>query len=162
MDLIVLNGAADDTVIYGRAVVKNEQIQVEDQNGKAPGEDGYIPTYRTTSTVEVQYGAGKTTGPIKAGYAVRTGDYVAVTLAKDGKSFTSLTMLDKMQNVSNSAWSGKDAVTIGGRSYTVPSDVPCYNADTNTWVTLDQAHAYASTADIYVSGGVVRAIEVSH
>lgn len=85
MDLIVLNGAADDTVIYGRAVVKNEQIQVEDQNGKAPGEDGYIPTYRTTSTVEVQYGAGKTTGPIKAGYAVRTGDYVAVTLAKDGK-----------------------------------------------------------------------------
>ena len=93
---------------------------------------------------------------------MRTGDYVAVTLSKDGKSITSLVMLDKMQSVSNSAWSGKDAVTIGGRSYTVPSDVPCYNADTNTWVTLDQAHAYASTADIYVSGGVVRAIEVSH
>ena len=162
VDLIVLNGAADETVIYGRAVVKNDQVQVEDKNGKAPGEEGYIPTYRTTSTVEVQYGAGKTTGPIKAGYAVRTGDYVAVTLSKAGKSITSLVMLDKMQSVSNSAWSGKDAVTIGGRSYTVPSDVPCYNADTNTWVTLDQAHAYASTADIYVSGGVVRAIEVSH
>ena len=90
VDLIVLNGAADETVIYGRAVVKNDQVQVEDKNGKAPGEEGYIPTYRTTSTVEVQYGAGKTTGPIKAGYAVRTGDYVAVTLSKDGKSITCL------------------------------------------------------------------------
>ena len=39
-------------------------------------------------------------------------------------------------------------------------DVGCYNRTTKTWMTLDQAHAYASTADLYVRSGVVRIIEV--
>ena len=68
--------------------------------------------------------------------------------------------LDKLSAVPNSAWSGQTAVTVGGRTYTVASDVPCYNSAAKSWMTLSQAHGYANTANLYVSGGVVRVIEV--
>ena len=73
---------------------------------------------------------------------------------------TRLETLDKLSAVPNSAWSGQTAVTVGGRTYTVASDVPCYNSVAKSWMTLSQAHGYANTANLYVSGGVVRVIEV--
>ena len=42
------------------------------------------------------------------------------------------------------------------------ADVPCYNKDTGTWMTLSEAHAYASVSNLYVKDGTVRVIEVSH
>ena len=54
----------------------------------------------------------------------------------------------------------KTAVTVGGRTYTVPEDVACYNSAAKSWLTLSQAHGYADTANLYVSDGVVRVIEV--
>ena len=51
---------------------------------------------------------------------------------------------------------------MGGQTYTVPGDVQCYNRGTNTWVSLDEAHAYADEANMYESEGVIRIIEVNH
>lgn len=51
-------------------------------------------------------------------------------------------------------------MTVGGRTYTVPSDVLCYNVRTQDWMTLSQAHAYAASSDLYVHNGAVRIIQV--
>ena len=65
-----------------------------------------------------------------------------------------------MKEVPNTAWSGKSAITMDGRTYTIPATVSCYNRDLGKWVTLEEAHAYASQLDIYASDdGVVRIIE---
>ena len=47
-----------------------------------------------------------------------------------------------------------------GVTYTVPTDVACYNRDSQSWTTLDAARAYASQATLYVEDGTVRVIEV--
>ena len=78
---------------------------------------------------------------------------------KDGR-YTSVEKLTMLRGVSNSAWSGKTAVTAAGRTYAVPADVVCYNADGQRFVSLSEAHAYADRADLYVQDGVVRAIQV--
>lgn len=69
--------------------------------------------------------------------------------------------LSKFNGISNSAWSSSASVTIGGRSYTVPSDVLCYNLSSKSWVTLDEARAFAGTCTVYADDtGYVRAVEV--
>ena len=43
----------------------------------------------------------------------------------------------------------------------MPSNVQCYNADTDTWMTdLDAARDYGGTMNLYVYDGIVRAVEV--
>lgn len=100
-------------------------------------------------------------GPFNMKYNVQTGDYVAVTLNRNSTGFSSLTKLTELKNVANSAWSGRTAVTVGGRTYTVPADVLCYNRQTKSWVGLSEAHAYASQSSLYVRDGIVRVIEVA-
>ena len=160
VDLIVLTGATTDTVFYGRATITTEKVQVPDDQGRKPGEEGYDPTYAAGDTMlTVENGAGKV-GPFATNYSVRTGDYVAVTLNAKQDGFASVKQLTKLSNVPNSAWVGQDTVTVGGQSYSVAATVPCYNGDTRTWVSLQQAHAYAQTSTLYVSDGIVRVIEV--
>ena len=162
VDLIVLGSAAGSTVYYGRAVVRrDESVQITDENGKEPGESGYKPTDASgRTTLEVVYGNGKSVGPYVTGYAVNTGDYVAVTVNSSKDGFSSLNFLTQVRNVSNSAWSGPNAVTVGGRTYSVADDVPCYNKNGNSWMSVDAAHAYADTCTIYIADGAVRVIEV--
>lgn len=163
VDLIVLRNGGGD-VIYGRAVImtgEETKIPVADGEGREPSDEGWNPTYETQPgrrTLEVFYGNGKSVGPYDAGYASNTGDFVAVTV-KDGR-YTSVQKLTMLRNVSNSAWSGKTAVTVAGRTYTVPADVVCYNADSKQFVTLSEAHAYSGSSNLYVRDGVVRAMEV--
>ena len=163
VDLIVLRNAGGN-VIYGRAVIvtgEETKIPVADGEGHEPDDKDWKPTYETQlgrRTLEVFYGNGKSVGPYDAGYASNTGDFVAVTV-KDGR-YTSVEKLTMLRGVSNSAWSGKTAVTAAGRTYTVPADVVCYNADGQRFVSLSEAHAYADRADLYVQDGVVRAIQV--
>jgi hypothetical protein len=149
VDLIVLGDISGSTVIYGRAVVRSV---TESEDG-----DTQVVTY-----LEVVSGDGQTTGSLRTGYSVRNGDYVAVTLNSAKTGYASLMTLTKLAGVSNSAWSGQTAVTVSGRTYTVPSNVLCYNRDTGSWMTLAQAHAYATQANLYVKDGTVRVIEVSH
>ncbi|MGO5050446.1 S-layer homology domain-containing protein [Dysosmobacter sp. Sow4_B12] len=158
VDLIVLGGSESGTVYYGVAVVKRSEFQVQDENGRYPGDDGYVVTTKTTQTIAVEYGTGLRTEPIQNASLVANGAFVEARI-KDGR-ITSLETLTKLSNVPNSAWSGKTAVTVGGRTYTVPEDVACYNSAAKSWLTLSQAHGYADTANLYVSDGVVRVIEV--
>ena len=65
-----------------------------------------------------------------------------------------------MGTVSKSSWIGKTAVTYGGRTYTVPSGVLCYNRDNGRWITLDEAFDYSERATLYVFDGMVRIVEV--
>ncbi|MDY3281038.1 S-layer homology domain-containing protein [Dysosmobacter sp.] len=147
VNLIVL-GDKYSTVdyIYGRAVVRTNT----DEEGK------------TTTTIAVEYGNGQQAGPVTSKFdEIRNGQYVRASLSAGGSDFSSLLALKKLASVSNSAWTGRNAVTVGGRTYTVGDDVPCFNAATQRWVTLDEAHAFAAHCDLYAdSTGTVRVIEV--
>ena len=145
VDLIAL-GSKNGTVVYGLAVVH----ETKDESGDV-----------TERIVEVEYGNGLSTGKIETAYAARNGAYVAATLNSAGQ-FTKIQELTRLKGASSNAWIGKTAVTFGGKTYTVPTDVLCYNADSKEWTTLDKGLAYASTMDLYVIDGVVRVVEVKH
>lgn len=157
VDLIVLSGISSDNVLYGRVFLESERIPVYDDEGEQTGVN-----YKEGVGVEYGNGSGDRVGPFTANYDVRNGDYVVVTLNSKKNGFSSLTKLTELKNVSNSAWSGESAVTVGGQTYTVPDNVLCYNRDSGSWVSLSAAHAYANTSNLYVRGGIVRVIEVSH
>ena len=140
VDLIVLGGDWTSTEFYGRATVTK-------------GDEG------ETLTIQVENGS-RSVGPFASGYDVKDGAYVAARLTKSADRFASLRTLERVQNVSFGAWVGKTAVTAGGRTYTVSEDVPCYNRDSQRWITLEQAKVYGGTLDLYVSDGVVRVVEV--
>ena len=149
VDLIVLNNSQFDREIYGRA-------EVEITKDKDTGEE--IRRQITIKTAEKDY------GPIDSGNAVSTGTFVAVkikTTANNTFMFTSFDTMSKLSKVSSSAWIGKTAVNYGGRTYEVPSDVQCYNADTGKWMEdLDAAKNYGGTMNLYAYDGVIRIVEV--
>ena len=148
VDLIQIGDSKGGIVYYGRAVVeKNTEYDIFGET--------------VVTTLNVQYskdGAPVSSGAYKTGYLVKTGDYVAATL-RNGR-FASVTALDKLKNVPNSAWSGPAAVSVEGTLYSVPEDVLCYNRDSGRWMTLSQAHAYAEASNLYVCDGTVRVVEV--
>ena len=83
------------------------------------------------------------------------------TTANNTLMFTSFATMSKLSKVSSSAWIGKTAVNYGGRTYEVPSDVQCYNADTGKWMEdLDAAKNYGGTLNLYAYDGVIRIVEV--
>ena len=115
---------------------------------------------KSVTTLEVICGDGKSVGPFTTGYDVRTGDYVKVVLSTSGTAFMHCEQLTELAKVPNSAWSGQTAVTVGGRTYKVSEDVPCFNRSTGSWMSLSAAHGYSEQCNLYVSDGVVRVIEV--
>ena len=143
----MLSNGTTDTEIYGRAVVDFKRDPVTGE--------------KTDQTITVVCGNDKSYGPINSGNNVSTGTFVAVRLNKAGNMFASFDTLGKLSNVSANAWIGKTAVTFGSRTYEVPSDVQCYNADTGKWMEdLDAARNYGGTMNLYVYDGVVRIVEV--
>ena len=85
-----------------------------------------------------------------------------ITIVNSGgvERIGSMVRPDQLRDIPNEAWSGSGAVTVNGRTYTVPATVPCYNRETKDWVTLTEARAYADSATLYVYQGVVRFLEV--
>ena len=145
MDLVVLNGSVTGDTVYGRAKVVTDR---DDTTGKE------------TQSISIET-KQKTYGPIKSGNNVSSGAWVAVRFNKGETGFTSFATMTRLGNVPASAWVGKTAVTYGSRTYEVPSNVQCYNADTDTWMTdLDAARDYGGTMNLYVYDGIVRAVEV--
>lgn len=169
IDLIVLNNSLSDNEIYGRAVVNSSTSKVwvwdpghENDEEQQEGVNGsYKETTSQTISIET---ANKTYGPINSGNNVSTGTFVAVkikTTANNTLMFTSFATMSKLSKVSSSAWIGKTAVNYGGRTYEVPSDVQCYNADTGKWMEdLDAAKNYGGTMNLYAYDGVIRIVEV--
>lgn len=149
IDLIVLNNSLSDNEIYGRAVVEFER---DPDTGE-----------KTDQKITIQT-ADKSYGPINSGNNVSTGTFVAVkikTTANNTLMFTSFATMSKLSKVSSSAWIGKTAVNYGGRTYEVPSDVQCYNADTGKWMEdLDAAKNYGGTMNLYAYDGVIRIVEI--
>lgn len=130
---------------------------------KNPGVNG---DYTNNTTVTLECGKNKsyasTTG---VGYSVSSGDFVSTKISKnqDGSDhFYNMMRLAKLEKVARSAWIGTTAVNYGGRTYTVPSDVLCWNADVNDWFdgSVEAALAYGGTMSLYVKDGIVRVIEV--
>lgn len=156
VDLIALSGTTGEK--YGRVTVTSEPVA--DDNGKKPGDEGYIPNYETK--IGVDTGTGKPDKMLNSGYAVRSGDFVAFKYNSNESGFSQMLTLDKLGEVSASAWIGKTAVNYGGRTYTVPSDVLCWNRDGGSWLDggVEAALAYGGTMNLYVRDGVVRVIEV--
>ena len=149
IDLIVLNNSLSDNVIYGRAVVEFER---DPDTGE-----------KTDQKITIQT-ADKSYGPINSGNNISTGTFVAVSIKTSSQGnlmFTSFATMSKLSKVSSSAWIGKTAVNYGGRTYEVPSDVQCYNADTGKWMEdLDAAKNYGGTMNLYAYDGVIRIVEV--
>ena len=147
--VIVLNSAvAASEYTFGRAHYSANY----DEEGNRVG----------NAQLSVEYGEGKTTPTFETGYEVRNGDIVGITIVRTGsiQRIGRLIYPEELKNVPNSAWSGRGAVTVNGRTYTVPDNVPCYNLETKDWVTLTEARMYADAATLYVHDGMVRFIEV--
>lgn len=146
--VIVLNSVTGSGYIFGRA----HYTANYDEEGNRVG----------NAQISVEYGEGRSTATFETGYVVRNGDIVGITIVNAGNTqrIGSLIYPDELRDVPNSAWSGKGAVTVNGRTYTVPASLPCYNRETKEWVTLTEARAYADSATLYVHQGVVRFLEV--
>ena len=154
IDLIALSSTSGE--LYGRVSVYTETTpEVKDESGNVT-----VPAETTTKiSVDVN---GTTYGPYTSGYGVRSGDFVAFKVNSGKTGFSQMLTLDKLGEVSASAWIGKTAVNYGGRTYTVPSDVLCWNRDGGSWLDggAEAALAYGGTMSLYVRDGVVRVIEV--
>lgn len=146
VDLVVIKNELD--VQFGR-VFWNSTRTTDPDTGEVTLDE----------SLGVDYGTGKT-DTYRMKYNVVTGDFVAFRINKGKTGFSLMEKLGKLSNVRSSAWIGKTAVTFSNRTYEVPSDVLCYNADTGKWINLDTALAYSDTTDLYVYNGVVRVIEV--
>lgn len=146
IDLIVLIGTGDE--LYGRVTGV----------GKRTVHDATFGDYEQQQ-IAIDSGDGK---PVTkdSSYSVRSGDFVSYKIVND--SYTNVAALDKLGEVSVSAWIGTTAVNYGGRTYTVPSDVLCWNRDGGSWLDggAEAALAYGGTMNLYVRDGVVRVIEV--
>ena len=169
IDLIALSSTSGE--LYGRVSVYMETkpgYSYQDTNADGtPKVDGSgnpvmitVPAETTTKiSVDVN---GTVYGPYTSGYGVRSGDFVAFKENGGKTGFSQMLTLDKLGEVSASAWIGKTAVNYGGRTYTVPSDVLCWNRDGGSWLDggVEAALAYGGTMNLYVRDGVVRVIEV--
>ena len=152
---ILIGYAVGSTILYGRTIFEDGDTTWTDP------ETGEETTSHGNNKITLDAGS-KTYGPYETGYRSYTGECIGISLTGTGsnKHIAALVRLTALKNVSNSAWSGQGAVTVGGRTYTVPSDVLCYNRQTKDWVSLSAAHAYASESTLYIHNGVVRIIEV--
>lgn len=151
IDLIALSSTTGEK--YGRAQIYSKPEQEDDLNG---GTTEVQVTYLTVTSA-----TGDVVKDVRCAYSVRSGDFVAVKLRDDGRLQT-LSVLDKLGEVSASAWIGTTAVNYGGRTYTVPSNVLCWNRDGGSWLDggAEAAITYGGTMNLYVRDGVVRVIEV--
>lgn len=125
-------------------------------------EDPRTDSFGTYNQQVIGIDDGKGSVKKDSGYSVRNGDFVSYYVSASEKTYTNVTVLDKLGEVSASAWIGTTAVNYGGRTYTVPSDVLCWNRDGGSWLDggAEAALAYGGTMNLYVKDGVVRVIEV--
>lgn len=163
VDLVILSNVTGSDYKFGRLKhIQEEDQPVYDKDGKL------IDVESGSEKIIIETGNGAQLGPFTPSHytvvddvEVRVGDYVGVILNKQETLIETVLVLSKYGDISNNAWSGSSSVTIGGRSYTVPSDVLCYNKASSRWVSLDEARAFAKSSTIYTDkSGFVRVVEV--
>lgn len=150
-DIVVISDAVPSGEVYGRALVSQTR-NVDPETGKS--------TY-SNRQIAIDCGANGQYGPYPSGYTIEHGTFVATRPSGSQPYYAFMEPLTRIGGVPSSAWVGKSAVVVGGRTYTVPESVICWNRDNQTWFDdLDAALAYGGTRDLYVRDGVVRAIEI--
>lgn len=156
VDLVVLGSAVGSTYIYGIAEFKEGDVIQKDP------ETGEVTVIPGNNQITVLQGEGKSYGPMETGYVVANGQPIGITVTGSGnnKHIAALVKLTELKDVPSTSWGGSGSVTVGGRTYAVAPDVVCYNTATKDWITLEQAHAYSGTANLYVHNGAVRVIKV--
>lgn len=155
IDLVVLDVTGEE--IYGRVFAEKVEKPLKDAEGNIIGT-------KTVNHYGVAYGNGTSerTPAFNSGSGINAGDYVVARINFGGTGFSLMEKLTKYDAVPASAWIGKTAVSLGGQTFTVSPAVVIYNADSEEWITLDEAFAYADTVSVFTRGGVVRAVEVSY
>ena len=148
VNVIVLKSASPSGAIFGRA----HYTATYDDDGNRVG----------NAQLSVEYGEGRTTPTLATGYEVSNGQVIGITIIHDGNTqrLGRVIYPEILRQVPNNAWSGRGAVTVNGRTYTVPTNVPCYNKETDAWVTLSEARGYSSDSTLYVYQGQVCFVEV--
>lgn len=163
VDLIILSNVTGSDYKFGRLHYIMEDVTPDyDDDGELTG------TKHISEKLSVITGNGTQLGPFSIGHytvvddaEVHDGDYVGVILNKQETLIETILVLNKYGSVSNNAWSSASSVTIGGRSYAVPSDVLCYNKASSKWITLDEARSFATSSTVYTDqSGYVRVVEV--
>ncbi len=143
VDLVVLNSGLAGDMIFGRIKSVVESSAPE-----------------TPRKIVIENGNSKTE-TINGNYDAKIGDFVAVSKGPNELGVYMFSTLERLANISSSSWVNSTAVNNGNRTYEVPSNVQCYNADTGTWFdSLDAARDYGGTMNLYIYGGVVRIVEV--
>lgn len=157
VDLVVIGSTVGSVFYYGRAVSTFPDEPVTDEDGNTSSQWG------KNRTVALDMGS-KSMGPYETGYTVSSGEYIGISLTGTGSNvhIAALVRLMEVKNVPNTSWTGKNTVVTGGRSYLIAPDIICYNRDTQSWMTLEEAHAYAPSCNLYIHNGAVRIIEVGH
>ena len=149
VDIIALGQVGGGATLYGRTSISYSE--------------------RGTSYLSIYSDQGKVAGPYPTRYDIGGGVYVSAVVDTAGTGgYSSLKPLTALKEVPNTAWSGQGAVTVDGRTYSIPATVMAYNKDTMEWISakdgrsvVEIAHAYAKKCDMYASDdGVIRAIEV--
>ena len=156
IDLIVLGSAVGSGFIYGIAQFKEgDTVTVDPDTGEETTTQG-------NNQITILQGNGKSFGPLETGYVVANGQPIGITVTGSGnnKHIAALVKLMELKDVPSIFWGGSGSVTVGGTTYAIDPNVVCYNTATGDWITLQQAHSYSGTADLYVHNGAVRVIKV--
>ena len=143
VDLIVLDTSSLDGVYYGIG-----SVSVEDSDDPWLGELRIL-------TVD----CGERQVSLQSALTIRNGEPLRVEVRKG--TYQSVEPMTVYANVPAASWIGAGAVMANGVTWTVPSNVPCYNRDTGRWMTgLRAARDYDGSVDLCVADGAVRLILV--
>lgn len=152
VNLLVLNSVTSSDYLFGKILYKSGSSYT-DENGDV------VVEY---ATICLETGNNTYTETYETAYTARDGEFAGIRINAAGTGINGLMHLTKLSNVSNTAWVGSAAVTVGGRTYSVADDVLCYNKSSRNWITLSQARAFAGIANLYTdTSGIVRVVEVS-
>ena len=144
--VLQLRYASQLNVLYGRASVRREPVEVE---------DGVF--YEQLVLDLESKGELLATGEVNSN--VRDGDFVRATY-RNG-SYQKIERLSEVKHVTAANWIGETAVMVGNQTLRVSADVPCYNRDNGRWMrSLSAARAYGDSVDLYYDEGVVRFVVV--
>lgn len=157
IDIIVLNTAQPSNIFYGRVKEVNEIEAKTEKDGQPAEEEEEAEPYEWTVTVDC---GGANTIEVRTLDEVEPGDFVRVVMEDDW--YARIQLLSKLRNVPVTNWIGAGAVTMNGRNYLVPNDVPVYNRDTGMWMNgeMELALRYARSTNLYIHDGTVKVVEV--
>lgn len=152
-DIVILNDVTGDRYTYG---LINRTLETSGEG------DWEVRSH----FLSVEYDNGKATAALLGGSSLDTGDFGGLVASADGKALAGSTALTVLTGIPFQSWNRENTVTVHGIAYPVSSEVRCYNATTQKWISLAAARAFSEKADLYydrdpMDGGKIRILVVS-